>query len=176
MKQNQPGRSSTAPQAAPGSWGWRSPDGAHPVPGLVSTTSFLRSVDLPFTTVASELRSRFKQTERGGVAAVGPTLSMAEIRTERGVAHVGLIIRRRGGPLRRPLRMDLELSPLAGGRPATRMELVARQRVRSGRRYFRTGHSALDALVAHLSCPTLRTACGGEAAAAGSEEPCRLAG
>jgi hypothetical protein len=175
MKHNQPGRSSTAPQAAPGSWGWR-PDGAHSVPGLVSTTSFLRSVDLPFATVASQLRHRFEGTERGGAAAVGPTLSMAQIRIERDVARFGLVIRRRGGPLRRPLRMDLELSPLAGGRPATRMELVARQRVRSGRRYFRTGHSALDALVAHLSCPALRTPCGGDAPAAGAEEPRRLAG
>jgi hypothetical protein len=142
----------------------------------VSATSFLRSVDLPFATVASELRRRYEQTGRGGAATLGPTVSMGEIRVEPGVARVGLVLRRHGGPLRRPLRMDLELSPLAGGRPATRMELVARQRVRTGRRYFRTGHSALAALVAQLSCPTLRTTSAGGASGAGCPEPHRLAG
>jgi hypothetical protein len=146
------------------------------LPGLVSTTSFLRSVDLPFVTVASELRRRFEQTERGGVADLGPTLSMAPISIEVGVARVGLVIRRRLGPLRRDLRMDLELSPLPDGRPATRMELVAGQRVRSGRHYFRTGHSALDSLVAQLFCPTLRQASAGDAPTVGHEEPRRLAG
>jgi|HubBroStandDraft_1064217.scaffolds.fasta_scaffold189618_1 hypothetical protein len=177
MKQNQPSRSSTAQWTTPaGSWGWRSPHGARPLPGLVSTTSFLRSVDLPFVTVASELRRRFEQTERGGVATLGPTLSMAPIRIDVGQARVGLVIRRRFGPLRRALRMDLELSPLPGGRPATRMELVARQRVRSGRHYFRTGHSALDSLVAQLSCATLRKTSGSDAPCVGHEEPRRLAG
>jgi hypothetical protein len=130
--------------------------------GLVSASSFLRSVDLCFVSVVAELR----RAERSGSAsgAVDATISMGEIDLEPGSARIGIVVRRRWGLLRRSLRMDLELSPLPGRRPATRVELIARQPVHVGRRYFRSGRSAFDALVADLrrreaSEAELRQAC-----------------
>jgi hypothetical protein len=131
--------------------GWRSPEGSTRAgQSLVARTSFLRSVDLPFGSVTSELRRWRNGSDQGVLFDVGRALSMGSVCVDLGVARVSVVVHRHFGPIRRSVRMDLELSPVPGRHPITRMEMVARQRVRSGRRYFRSGHRALDALVTEL--------------------------
>jgi len=114
----------------------------------VSQTSFLRSVDLPFVVVASALHHWWERDEPARNAELGPSLQLGHVTIEPGLARAAVTIRRPRGSFRRTLRMELELSPLSAHHSMTRVELVARQRVRAGQRYFRAGHVALDALVA----------------------------
>ena len=51
--------------------------------------------------------------------------------------------------LRRPIPVELQMWPRFGA--WTKVVLQPRSRVRPGRRYFRTGHRALDALTARLN-------------------------
>jgi|HubBroStandDraft_1064217.scaffolds.fasta_scaffold45998_2 hypothetical protein len=143
-------------------------------PGLVGATSFLRSVDLPFVTVASELR-RLGDSRSLGLSDDGGTLSLGPVRIDLGLATVGVVLRRRWAVVRRQLQMDLELSPVPGHQPFTRVEMVARQRVRAGRRYFRTGLQALDTLVAELVCGAARQQRAFAAEPVRDPEPCRPA-
>ncbi|HXQ19161.1 MAG TPA: hypothetical protein VN781_05980 [Acidimicrobiales bacterium] len=118
---------------------------------MLSQASFLRSLDLPFAAAACRLQDWWAAEELDGVAALGASVSMGPISIEPGVATAGLVVRRGWGPVRRTVRMDLELAPWSARHPLTRMELVARQRVRTGRRYFRAGHRVLDGVIAELS-------------------------
>jgi hypothetical protein len=119
--------------------------------GLVSETSFLRLVDLSFATVAAALTTWWEHEQRDGFVAVGPSARVGRIHIEHGVGRVRVVVRRRWGPLSRSLPMDLELAPWSELQPATRMELIARRRVRVNWRYFGTGQQALDTIIAELA-------------------------
>jgi hypothetical protein len=56
------------------------------------------------------------------------------------------------------------------------MEMVARRRVHAGRRYFRTGHRALEALVTELRRQQTSDDGTGAARPLKHQEPYRLAG
>jgi|HubBroStandDraft_1064217.scaffolds.fasta_scaffold435350_2 hypothetical protein len=117
-------------------------------PGL-SSTSFLRSLGVPFPRAAAELqRWSEQQPAPGRNGRARPTTPVC---LEPGLARAAMVLTRGRGPLQRPLRMELQLAPVWEGAVATQLELIARQRVRPGSRYYRVGHRALDSIVEALS-------------------------
>jgi hypothetical protein len=115
--------------------------------GLVSGTSFLRLVDLPFATVAAALEAMWQHGQRGGYVRIGGNALMGRPSIDNGVGRVPVVIRRRRGPASSSLPMDLELASWSDARPVTRLELIAGRRVRATRRYFSAGHDVLDTLI-----------------------------
>jgi hypothetical protein len=118
---------------------------------VVSGTSFLRCVDLPFATVATALEAWWERDQRGGTVAVDRHTQMGRINVDSGVGRVRIVICRGWGPLRSSVPMELELAPRYERQPVTRLELIARRRVHASERYFRIGHEVLDTLIAQIA-------------------------
>jgi hypothetical protein len=118
--------------------------------GLVSETSFLRLVELPFATVAAALEALWASEQHDGFVAVGPNAVMGRPNLENGVGHASVVVRRGWGPVGGSLPMELEFSPWSELRPVTRLELIAQRRSSATRRYFGTGHQVLDTIIAEL--------------------------
>jgi hypothetical protein len=124
--------------------------------GLVSGTSFLRLVDLPFATVAAALESLWEREQRGGFVTVGTGAHVGRPEVANGIGRVRVIMERRWGRISSSLPMELEIAPWSDSRPVTRLELVAGRRVRATRRYFLAGHLVLDAIIEELTSQVVR--------------------
>jgi hypothetical protein len=124
--------------------------------GLVSGTSFLRPLDLPFVTVAAALENLWEREQRGGFVTVGAGAHMGRPAVANGVGRVRVVMRHRWGRAGSSLPMELEIAPWSDSRPVTRLELVAGRRVRATRRYFLAGHLVLDAIIEELTSQAVR--------------------
>lgn len=121
--------------------------------GLMSETSFLRCVDVSFATVNAALETWWEREQRDGFVAVGAHARIGRINVDHGVGRVRVVLGRGWGPFRSSVPMELELAPWSERQPVTRLELIARRRVRTNERYFRTGRQLLDILIAQIEPP-----------------------
>jgi hypothetical protein len=126
--------------------------GTSPPAGVRVDRQFIRVVNTPPDAAIAAVGRRWQAPVRGG-RLLGPPVATFP----GGPAIVPVGLRRPFGPV---LVMELELGPwlLAG----TRLDLRPARHVRASRRYFRSGHALLDAVVARI-----------EAGAGGSTPPAR---
>jgi len=128
--------------------------------GLVTDASFVRLVDVPFAAGAAALRHWWACNQHDGVVRVGSYLLVGGIGVEPDFVRARFTVRRRLDPLRHSLPMEVELSSWTQLPPVTRLELIARRRVRiGGRRRFLVGHCVVDSLVAALKAAATPVGC-----------------
>ncbi len=128
---------------------WNEP-GAQRRQPIAAVTSFVRLVDLSFAAVVSALDTWWEADQSEGFVHAGSTVLVGRLSIEHGIGRVAVIVRRPRRPFTRSLFMELELASWSDRPPMTRLELVARRRVRLSRRYFHIGHQAADILIAEL--------------------------
>jgi hypothetical protein len=126
--------------------------GTSPPAGVRVDRQFVRVVDSPPDAAIAAVGGGWQAPVRGG-RLLGPPV--ADFPGGPAIVPVGL-----SRPFGPALVMELELGPwlLAG----TRLDLRPARHVRASRRYFRSGHALLDAVVARI-----------EAGAGGSTPPAR---
>ena len=105
--------------------------------------SFRRIEGIPFDAYMSELES-WHLTGHDGELRLGNSLLRGPIEHDHYFGTWRIEVRLARGPLRRPVRMRLEIAPWYAG--ATDFELIPCQRVRPSAAYFAAGHSLLDSL------------------------------
>jgi hypothetical protein len=119
--------------------------------GLVSDTSFVRFVDVPFATAATALTRWWEDRQHDGVVTIGSYVLVGAVARDPGIARVRFAAHHRLNPVRHPLPMEIELASWSRLRPMTRLELVARRRVHLGqRRYLVLGHQVLETITREL--------------------------
>ncbi len=128
-----------------------------PVPWRLS---FRRIVDVPFETCVAALDSR-QRTGQGGELRFGGSQLRGPIEQDRDTGTCRIQVRLACGPLRRLLRMRLDIDRCSS--TSTAVELIPCGRVRPTAAYFRAGHLLLDSLTRSLSQhfpPAHAPACG----------------
>jgi hypothetical protein len=117
------------------------------MPGLMSATSFLRLVDLPFEGATAAVQELWDEDAREGLVEDDSLAFVGVPEISSGVTRAALVLKR---PVGRSLLMELELSPWSDGGEMTRVELVARRQVRTTDRYFQTANRALNVVLDEL--------------------------
>ena len=114
--------------------------------------SFQRIVHIPFATCLAALES-WQLTEQHDGRHAGPSLVCGPVEHERDGGTCRLQVRLARGPLRRRLRMRLEVDYWSSCPPRTALELTPCGHVRSSAAYFRACHLLLDWLTGELALP-----------------------
>ena len=114
------------------------------VPGSLS---FRRIVDVPFETCVAALDS-WQRTGHGAKLWFGRSQLLGPIRHDRDLGTRRIQVRLARGPLRRPLRMRLDIDRWSSS--STALELIPCRLVRPTAAYFRAGHLLLDSLTRSL--------------------------
>ena len=115
----------------------------------VSWLSFPRIIDVPFEICVAALES-WQRTGRDGELRIGQALLRWPIEYGRDPGARQIEVRLGQGPLRRRVRMRLEVDRWSASSARTALELVPCQQVRPTGAYFRSGHLLLDSLTRSL--------------------------
>jgi hypothetical protein len=118
---------------------------------FVSAASFLRMLRRPFKDVVAELEDWWQRQEHDGIARIDPRTRVGRLSLESGTARLDVTTTDPWHPFKRPVQMELELTPWTEEQTMTRLELIPRRRVRLTRRYFNAGHRTLNALVSEVT-------------------------
>ena len=115
--------------------------------GQLADSVFQGIADTPFDAYMSALES-WQLTGHGGELRLGNSLLRGPIEHDQhfGAWRIEVCLGR--GPLRRPVRMRLDIAPLYTG--ATALELIPCQRVRPSAAYLAAGHRLLEFLTRTL--------------------------
>ena len=113
---------------------------------VCGSLSFRRIVDVPFETCLAALDSG--QRAGHGELRVGESLVRGQAGHDRETGTRRIQVRLGRGPLRRPLRMRLDIDRWSAS--STAVELIPCGRVRPTAAYFRAGHLLLDVLTRSL--------------------------
>jgi len=109
--------------------------------------SFRRIVDIPFHASVTALANGQPAGQRGE-PTIGHSLLRGPVDRDPGSGTYRIEVRLARGPLRRPLRMRLDIDHWCAS--ASALELIPCRRVRPTAAYFRAGHRLLDALTCWL--------------------------
>jgi hypothetical protein len=112
--------------------------------------SFQRIVDIPFGTCVAALES-WQLTGQDGGHRTGLSLLCGPIEHDRDSGTHRIQVRMARGPLRRLLRMRLDIDRWSSSPLQTALELTPCRYVRPSTAYFRAGHFMLDSLVLSLA-------------------------
>jgi hypothetical protein len=108
----------------------------------------MRAIDTPFEATVAALHRWWQQEARNGALDVGRSRLLGDPDPLRGRCRVDVHLGR--GVARRALPMELELVPWHPSY-GTILLLCPTSRVKPGRRYFRTGHALIDAVIAAMA-------------------------
>lgn len=108
---------------------------------------FQRIAGTPFDAYLAALE-RWRLTGHDGELRLGNSLLRGPIQLDQHFGTYRIEVRLGRGPLRRPVRMRLDIAPWYSG--ATVLELIPCQRVRSSAAYFAAGDRLLDSLTRTL--------------------------
>jgi hypothetical protein len=115
--------------------------------GHLADSAFRRIAGIPFDAYMAALE-RCELTGHNGELRLGHSLLRGPIEHDQHFGTCRIEVRLGRGPLRRPVRMRLEIAPWYSG--ATALELIPCQRVRPSAGYFAAGHHLLDILTSPL--------------------------
>jgi hypothetical protein len=107
--------------------------------------SFRRIIDIPFETYVAALQN-WQRTEQDSELRIGQSLLRGPIEHDRDSGTCRIEVRLARGPLRRALRMRLNIDRWSWPPARTAFELIPCDRVRPTAAYFRSGHLLLDSL------------------------------
>jgi hypothetical protein len=107
---------------------------------LANVLSFRRIADIPFDAYMAAL-DRWQLTGHDAELRLGHTLLHGPIERDHHSGSCRIEVRLARGPLRRPVRMRLEIEPWSP--TATVLELIPSQRVWPSAAYFAAGHRLL---------------------------------
>jgi hypothetical protein len=119
-------------------------------PSVRDSLSFQRIVDIPFGTCVAALE-RWQLTGQDGRRSIGLSLLCGPIEHDRDTGTYQVQVRLARGPLRRPLRMRLDIDRWSSRPLQTALELTPCRYIRPSAAYFRAGHVLLDSLVLALA-------------------------
>jgi hypothetical protein len=126
-------------------------------PSVRDRSSFQRIVDIPFGACVAALESG-QLTGQDGGHRTGLSLLCGPIEYDPDSGTCRIQVRMARGPLRRLLRMRLDIDRWSSSPPQTALELIPCRYIRPSAAYFRAGHFLLDSLVLSLAqySPTQR--------------------
>jgi len=112
--------------------------------------SFRRIVDVPFEPCVAALECWLRSEGHDGELQVGRSRLRGQVVHDRhwGTFRIEVCLARR--PLRRRLRMRLDINCWSSSSSSTAFELTPCERVRLTASYFRAGHLLLDSLIHSL--------------------------
>ena len=113
---------------------------------LADVLSFRRIVGIPFDACMARLESWL--TGYGDELRLGNSLLRGPIERDHHFGTCRIEVRLARGPLRPPVRMQLDIEPWSP--TAAALELIPCQRVRPSAAYFAAGHHLLDSLTRPL--------------------------
>ncbi len=114
---------------------------------LADLLSFRRIADIPFDTYMAALDG-WQLTGHDGELRLGNSLLRGPIERDHHFGTCRIEVRLARGPLRPPVRMQLDIEPWSP--TATALELIPCQRVRPSAAYFAAGHRLLNSLTRPL--------------------------
>jgi hypothetical protein len=120
------------------------PIGTGPLAGLLS---FRRIAGIPFDACMAVLES-WPLSGHDGELRLGHSVLQGPIKRDNCLGTCGIDVRLARGPLRRPVRMRLDIEPWSP--TSTALELIPCRRVRPSAAYFAAGHHLLDSLIRTL--------------------------